>query len=209
MLLDTPSQPETAMPPSKRDELIDAAMRVFHRNGFHSSGLDLILQEGGVSRMTLYNHFKSKDDLIVAALERRDEIFAAQMMEFVEKVGADPRERILAVFDFHESWFNQDDYCGCMFINASSEFADPASGARKVAARTKRALITYLAGLCRDAGIDNPEQVAEQLNLLLEGAIVTAKILGQSDEDPDDTSAIARLARSTAEGILGAAAPVH
>ena len=84
------------MPPSRREDLVDAAMRVFYRHGFHASGLDRILEEGGISRMTLYNHFKSKDELIVAALRRRDEIFRNRMMKFVESRAKAPLDRLLA-----------------------------------------------------------------------------------------------------------------
>ncbi len=96
--------------PSRRDELIDAAMRVFYRCGFHASSLDDIQKEGGISRMTLYNHFKSKDELILAAMRRRDEIFRNRLMKFVESASKEPRERIAAVFDFHEQWFSGEEF---------------------------------------------------------------------------------------------------
>ena len=111
------------MPPSRRDDLIDAAMHVFYKHGFHASSLDDIQREGGISRMTLYNHFKSKDELVVAAMRHRDEIFRNSLMKFVESKAKTPRERLLAVFDFHEEWFTGNEFCGCMFINASAEFS--------------------------------------------------------------------------------------
>lgn len=193
------------MPPSKRDELIDAAMRVFYRGGFHASGLDKILIEAGISRMTLYNHFKSKDDLIVAALRRRDEIFRNNMMRFVESATADPLGRILAVFDFHEQWFTGKEFFGCMFINASAEFADPHSAVRRVASDHKREIIRYLAELCQQAGLANPGTMAEELNLLIEGSIVNAQVIGQVGADGACTADSARRARGMAQRLIDTA----
>lgn len=179
-------------------------MRVFYRHGFHACGLDRILEEGGISRMTLYNHFKSKDEVIVAALRRRDEIFRNRMMKFVEAGARSPRERLLLVFDFHEQWFNEPDFCGCMFINASAEFSDPKSAPRLIAAEHKRAIVRYLVELCRESGLAQPECLADQLNILLEGAIVTARVVGQVDNGGSDPGAAARLAREMARTIIEA-----
>lgn len=192
------------MPPSRREELIDAAMRVFYRNGFHASGLDRILEEAGISRMTLYNHFKSKDEVIVAALRRRDEIFRNRMMKFVDSKARSPRERLLAVFDFHEQWFKEPEFCGCMFINAAAEFNDPTSAPRLVAADHKRAIVRFLLELCRKSGFAQPEHIADQLNILLEGAIVTARVVGQVENGGSDPGASAKLARDMARRIIEA-----
>lgn len=190
------------MPASKRDELIDAAMRVFYRHGFHASGLESILEEGGISRMTLYNHFKSKDELILAALRRRDEIFRNRMMKFVEAGATSPRDRLLAVFDFHEQWFTGKEFCGCMFINAAAEFADPKSAVRELAAEHKRAIVRYLTDLCRQSGFAEPSHIADQLNLLLEGAIVSAQVVGQVQNGGADPGAPAKLAKEMARRIM-------
>ncbi len=190
------------MPPSRRDELVDAAMRVFYRHGFNASGLESVLQEGGISRMTLYNHFKSKDELIVAALHRRDEIFRNRMMKFVESKAESPRERLLAIFDYHEQWFAGDEFCGCMFINACAEFGDPACDIRQVAAEHKHAIVRYLAQFAQQEGFEDPQHVAEQLNLLLEGAIVSAQVVGQVRDRGAGLGSEAKLAREMAQIIL-------
>ena len=190
------------MPPSRRDELIDAAMRVFYRHGFHASSLDDILEDAGISRMTLYNHFKSKDELIVAAMRRRDEIFRNRLMKFVESKAKSPRDRIAAVFDFHEEWFAGDEFCGCMFINASAEFSVPDSAPRRLASEHKLAIVRYLRELGAAAGIANAEETAEQLNLLLEGAIVGARVVGQVENGGADPGSYARLAKAMALTVL-------
>jgi AcrR family transcriptional regulator len=177
-------------------------MKVFYRNGFHCTGLDMILKESGISRMTLYNHFKSKDELIVAALRRRDELFRNGLMKFVEGASRDPVERIYAVFDFHEQWFNDEDFKGCMFINVSAEFCDAESPARRVSADHKIECVRYLTKLCEDAGLDEPSEAAERINLLLEGAIVTAYLQGKTGGNDSTPSEAARRARSMASSIL-------
>lgn len=190
------------MPPSRRDELIDAAMRVFYRHGFHASSLDDILKEGGISRMTLYNHFKSKDELILAAMRRRDEIFRNRLMKFVDAKAKTPRDRIAAVFDFHEAWFTGDEFCGCMFINASAEFSIAESAPRRLAAEHKQAIVRYLRELCEAAELRDPADVAEQLNILVEGAIVAARVVGQVADGGADPGSAARLAKRMAIDVL-------
>jgi len=190
------------MPPSRRDDLIDAAMRVFYKGGFHASSLDDIQEEGGISRMTLYNHFKSKDELIIAAMRRRDEIFRNKLMKFVEAKANTPRERIAAVFDFHEDWFTGSEFCGCMFINASAEFSIADSAPRRIAAEHKLEIVRYLKELCESAQLPDPAQAAEELNILIEGAIVTARVVGQVNDGGNDPGAAARLAKQMAMKLL-------
>lgn len=169
------------MPASRRDHLIDTALGLFARHGFHATGIDRILAEAGVAKMTLYNHFRSKDELILAVLRRRDERFRNWFVRAVEHRAADARGRLLAIFDALEEWFGREDFTGCMFINAAAEFsgiADPIQGA---AAEHKRLVAGYLAGLAEEAGAKDPERLAFELSLLLDGAIVCAHVCGVSD----------------------------
>jgi AcrR family transcriptional regulator len=197
------------MPPSRREELVETAMRVFCLHGFHASGVERVLDEGGFSRMTLYHHFKSKDELIIAAMRRRDEIFRNRMMRFVETGAETPQERLLAVFAFHERWFGERDFRGCMFINAAAEFGDAQSAPRRVAAEHKIAIVRYLRELCEQDGFANPDQIAGQLNILIEGAIVTAQVVGQVQGGGSDPSASAKVAKEMARTILESAPRVN
>jgi AcrR family transcriptional regulator len=190
------------MPPSRREELIDAAMRVFYRNGFHNTGLDMILSESGISRMTLYNHFKSKDELIVAALRRRDELFRNRMMKHVESASQDPIARLLAVFDWHADWFRDPDFSGCMFINASAEYADLESPMRRVSAEHKLEVVRYLVELTKAAKADDPGELAQELNLLLEGAIVNVHVVCRVGNNPHTVDETADRARRLAEQLI-------
>ena len=108
---------------SRRDELVDTALRLFYTRGFNATGIDKILAEAGGAKMTLYKHFRSKEELILAALNRRDEQFRNWLMGEMEKASPRPRERLLAMFDALEDWFNGRafkglGFNGCAFINA-------------------------------------------------------------------------------------------
>ena len=196
------------MPPSRRDELVEAAMNIFYRNGFHNTGLDQIQKESGISKMTLYNHFKSKDELIVAALRRRDEIFRNQLMKFVDSSSKNPIERLMAVFDYHEYWFNQDTFQGCMFINASAEFCDCNCPSRRVSAEHKLEIVRFLQELCELADLSHPIELSEQLNLLLEGAIVNAHVVGNVCNNEHTPSDAIHRAMSMAKRLIKDAQPV-
>ncbi len=123
---------------SRRDHLIDTAIRLFNRDGFHATGIDAILAEAGVAKMTLYNHFKSKDDLIVAALEVRDERWMAWFRGDLNRRARTPERRLLLIFELLGEWFGQPDFRGCMFINAASEYCGLDPRIAEVSARHKQ-----------------------------------------------------------------------
>jgi AcrR family transcriptional regulator len=97
---------------SKRDVIVAAALRLFYRHGFNATGIERIIKEAGVSKKALYNHFKSKDELVLATLRQRDELFRNNLMRETERLGSTPRERLLSVFDVHHQWFQQKDFSG-------------------------------------------------------------------------------------------------
>ena len=184
---------------SRRDELVDTALRLFYAQGFHATGIDKVLAEAGVAKMTLYKHFRSKDELILAALHRRDEQFRNWLMGEMERASADPRERLLAMFDALEEWFEGGaftglGFSGCLFINAAGEFGDADHPAHRSSCEHKRLIVDYLTKLCTEAGAADPQGLAEQLALLKEGAIVTAQVRGMPEA--------AKTAKAMAQGLL-------
>jgi AcrR family transcriptional regulator len=185
------------MASGKRDHLVETALDLFYKAGFHATGIDKILETAGVARMTLYNHFKSKDELIVAALRRRDEKFRYWFMRAVERFANKPQDRLLAIFDALEEWFTGDEFSGCMFINASAEFADAEDPIHMVAAEHKHFILRYLQDLAAETGVAEPEELANELMLLMEGSIVMAYVAG-------DQQTAAR-ARRAAQKLLSAA----
>jgi AcrR family transcriptional regulator len=163
---------------SKREQIVSVALKLFYQNGFHATGIDRIIKEAQVSKKTLYNHFKSKDELVLAALRKRDELFRNNLMRNTERLSSTPKEQLLSVFDALGEWIQEKTYKGCMFINASAEFSDVDSPSHILSAEHKRLVKEYIRDLAIKAGMNNPEELSQQLNLLIEGAIVDAHVCG-------------------------------
>lgn len=160
----------------RRERLLETATELFYKHGYHATGIDRILAEAGVAKMTLYKHFRSKDELILAVLRRRDETFRNWLMREVDRRGASPRERLLVLFDVLRDWFRKNEYRGCMFINAGAEYGAPDSAIRAAACEHKRLLRGYIEQLARDAGATDPAELASGLSLLANGATVAAQL---------------------------------
>ena len=188
------------MRPSKRDELIQKAFVTFYKHGFHATGMDLLAAETGISKTSMYNHFRTKEDLILAVLRYRDESFRNWMVRRVEALATTPKEQLIATFDVLGEWFAQPEFRSCMFIKASGEYPDADDPIHAQSAEHKRLLFAYVQNLAKKAGASDPDELARQLMLLKEGAIVTAH-LGHS-EDP------VRDAKNVARKLVDAAIPV-
>ncbi|MEO1130781.1 MAG: TetR/AcrR family transcriptional regulator [Planctomycetota bacterium] len=164
-----------------REQLVEAATRVFGQEGFNASGIDRVLREAGVARQTLYHHFRSKDDLIVAALRRGDERFRTSLARSVERITDDPCARLLALFDVLQEWFRSDDFKGCIFSGACAEFAEADHPAHAVACEHKRLVRGYVrelvdaAAAARDVEVD-ADSVTDALRLLMDGATAQATV---------------------------------
>ena len=185
------------MPSSKREQLVDTAIELFCRDGFHATGIDKILAESGVAKMTLYKHFKSKDELILAALHKRDEIFRNMFMHAIESRAKEPRARLLAVFDALEEWFLTREFSGCMFVNAAAEYPEMDCSIHNACAENKRLIVNYINDLAREAGAKDAETLGKGLTLLMEGAVVLYYVGNQKDT--------AEQAKKSAEMLLTAA----
>tara|TARA_R110000868_G_scaffold57261_4_gene176992 strand:- start:48 stop:665 length:618 start_codon:yes stop_codon:yes gene_type:complete len=160
----------------RREQLIDTAIDLFAKHGFHATGIDRILAVSGVSKKTLYRHFRSKDELILAALRKYDGLFRNNFMREVESRGTTPKERLLAVFDAARAWFEDNSFYGCVFINAVGEFSDPDTPIRHICKEFKSLIRGYIEQQCRALGVADAGALAEELSILLEGATVTAQV---------------------------------
>ncbi|WP_405741142.1 TetR/AcrR family transcriptional regulator [Streptomyces sp. NBC_00028] len=178
-----------------RERALDAAEELFYGRGIQSVGMDDIRGASGVSLKRLYQLFPAKEQLVVAYLERRDVRWRGRLAAHVER-HPDPEERILAVFDWLESWFGEDGFRGCAWINSYGELGARSAPVASQVRAHKGAFREYLAALVADAGL--PGTVAGQLFLLAEGAMVTAGITG--------SAAPAREARGAAQVLVRAAA---
>lgn len=182
------------MATSKRDHLVEAALKLFYRDGFHATGIDKILAESGVAKMTLYKHFKSKDELILAVLRQRDKLYRNDFMRDVERRTKVPRERLLAIFDTLGDWFSSRTFSGCLFINAAAEYPEPDDPIHMACAEHKRLVLKYVKELATAAGAKDPETLARNLSLLMEGAVISFYVANQADA--------AKQARIAAESLL-------
>ena len=169
------------MATTTRQILIDAAYELFGREGFHTVGLDRILADAGVSKQTFYNHFQSKDDLILAVLDMRHHAETRTLAELFAKMGGeDPRDRLYALFDVFEAWFNLPSFRGCIFLTAAAEFPVPHDPAHRAAAAHARAFVDHLHELATLAGADDPKSLAEQFAVLAEGIVAFRHVTGDA-----------------------------
>lgn len=178
---------------AKRDRLIEVAADLFYRNGIHATGVDRILAEASVAKMTLYKHFKSKEDLIIAAFERSEKEWREWFVSAVEGRAIEPKAKLLAIFDALEEYFDRDGWNGCPFIKASSEFPDLENPVHRVAAHHQKMTRAYLTDIAAEAGAPDPGALAAQLHVLLEGAIATAQLTGDTSVVKDARAAGALL----------------
>ena len=178
------------MRPTKRDELVRKALEAFYRNGFHATGMDMLVAETGISKTSMYKHFRTKEDLILAVLRLRDEYFRNWLYRRMDELADGPREQLIAMFDALEEWFDEPGYKGCMFIKASSEYQEAGHPIHKQSADHKRMLESHISELAKQAELADPDGLARQLLLLKEGAIVTAH-LGHTDNPAQDAKAAA------------------
>ena len=161
---------------SKREQIIKTAVELFGKNGIHATGIDTIVEHSGVMKKTLYAYFRSKEELVLAALRHYDGQFRKSFMRQVEARGRTPKTRLLAIYDEGEAWFRQNKFYGCMFINAVGEHSDPDTSLRYVCSDFKRMMAEFIQDLCTKMGARNSQHLAEELALLFEGAIVTAQV---------------------------------
>lgn len=166
---------------STRDRIIHAAVDLFYRDGFHSVGLDRILTEAGVTKTTFYNHFESKEQLVMEALRAHDRWWRETFVKMLKEHGGDdPRARLHALAEVVRILSEMENYNGCFFINVAVEFPLPHDPAHIAAAEHKEQMEMIVRDLALRAGAANPIELAEELCLLLEGGYVTQQITRRS-----------------------------
>jgi AcrR family transcriptional regulator len=174
----TDAQPETARGRANRnarERILVAAYDLFAHRGIQAVGIDAIIERSGVARQTLYRHFSSKQALVLAFLERREELWTKDWLQGeVEQRSADPEKRLLAVFDVFDGWFRTPGFEGCSFINVILEFTDPADPVHQAGASYLMKIRNFLEDLARRAGIADAENFARQWHILMKGSIVAA-----------------------------------
>ena len=187
-------------PSNARERILEMAYRLFSRHGIRAVGVDTIIAHSNVAKMTLYRHFPSKDDLVLAFLERREELWTRGLVQKgVEERASAPAEKLLAIFDVFDEWFQREDFDGCSFINVLLEFAGDTENRIFSASVDHLANIrTFVRGLASEAGIKDPDDFARQWHILMKGCIVAA---GEGDKQA------ARRAKEVATMLLARELP--
>ena len=164
-----------------RERLLAAAYDLFSAHGVQAVGVEAIIERSGVARQTMYRHFRSKQDLVLAFLQRREELWTRDWLQGeVRRRATAPGERLLAIFDVFDGWFRRPDFEGCSFINVMLEHPDQANPINRAATLQLARIREFLAGLARDAGIAAPDAFAREWHILMKGSIVAA---GEGDQD--------------------------
>lgn len=173
------------MRPNKRDELVRKALEVFYARGFHATGMDTLVRETGVSKTSMYKHFRTKDDLITAVLQLRDDNFRSWLYRRMEELAQTPADQLRAMFTALSEWFEQPEFAGCMFVKASAEFQDHAHPVYRQSTEHKQLILKHLEDLATQAGAHEPATLARQLLTLKEGAIILASMSVTADPASD------------------------
>jgi AcrR family transcriptional regulator len=168
-----------------QDRILGTASRLFYERGVRAVGVDLVVQEAAVAKTSLYRYFPTKDDLIVAFLEREDLEFWAQWDSVAEQYTDDPAGEL----DAHMRWIGErlarSNYRGCPQINVAAEFAEQDHPARQVSQRHMQALRRRLQDIAKRLKVARPRPLAAQLAVLVNGAFVSSALLS-----PDETAAV-------------------
>lgn len=164
-----------------RLRLLEAADRLFYRDGTRAVGIDRVIAEAGVAKMTLYTHFPSKDELILAVLQYREERVLEFFRSSMERHAGRTKDRLRAFFAALKDWFESPGFRGCAFQNAAVELADSAHPGTQFVGDHKRRFADMLRGLVEESMGRRAAKVAPAVALLVEGAIITAVVQGTSD----------------------------
>jgi AcrR family transcriptional regulator len=160
--------------PDARERILDTAYELFSRRAIRDVGVDEVIEQAGVAKATLYRHFPSKDDLVIAFLERREERWTLAWVEAeARRRGTTPEEQLLAIFELFDEWFQRDDFEACSFINVLLEMG-PAHPAGRASARHLASIRTVVGRLAEEATLRDPASFAHSWHILMKGSIVSA-----------------------------------
>ena len=177
-----------------RERIMDAAYELFSRHGIRAVGIDRIVAESGVAKMSLYRHFASKADLVVAFLDLRADRWTRDWLEAeIARLATTPEGRLLALFDAFDEWFHQDGFDSCAFMRTLLEVPDADDPIHQAAAHQLEVVRTMIEAQAEQAGAPDPETTSYQLQGLMMGSIVSAT---RGDRDA------ARRARAVGQLVL-------
>ncbi len=162
-----------------RERILAVAAELFYRHGIRAIGVELIAESAGTNKMTLYRHFTSKDELVAEYLRRLAEKASASWDRLAVQHPANPRAQLRGWLEDMAAHVASGDERGCPLANAAVELPDKDHPARRVIEAFKTAQRQRITDLCAAAELAQPELLADELFLLLEGARVTAQSMGR------------------------------
>lgn len=160
-----------------KDKVFQTAARLFYQHGYRAIGVDTLAAESGIGKMTLYRHYPSKDDLIVAYLRDSDELFWRNFEE-ITKNAPTPRAKLLAFFESLQNYISTPACYGCPFLNVVTEYPETDYPGHQVAIEHKQSVRARFRQLAKEAGARKPDVLADQLFLLMDGAYMAARMFG-------------------------------
>ena len=180
-----------------RDRILRTASSLFYQRGVRAVGVDLVVEEAGVAKTSLYRHFRTKDDLIAAFLRGEDEDFWNHWNGVAGRHKTDPAAELKAHLDWIAERVGRPNYRGCPQLNVAAEFPDSDHPARKVATAHKQERRRRLKGIAERLRVKRPDELAGQLSLLINGAFVSSQVFSPGEEGP--------LLQATAQALIVAA----
>jgi AcrR family transcriptional regulator len=174
---------------SARGRLLSAATHLFCKNGINATGIDAIISEAGTAKTTLYKLFGSKTNLVHAVLETEGKQWREWFIGAIESGGGNAQTKLIRIFPALKDWFRQERFYGCPFINAVAEHDKDQKQLRAIALRHKKIVLSHIEKLAGEMGAAEPEVLAHQLALLMDGAIVAAMVT--RDPGVADTAGLA------------------
>src|SRR5712691_6757743 len=185
-----PSQMLSSPEPEVRRRILDSAYDLFSERGVRDVGIDEVIEKADVAKATLYRHFPSKEELVLAFLQRREQRWTYEWLAAdAKRRGSTPQGQLLAIFDVFDEWFRRDDFEGCSFINILLEMG-PGHPLGTASASHLENIRSFLRSLAAQAGIADPEAFARTWHILMKGSIVAAM-----EGDPEAAQRAKSLAR--------------
>ncbi|WP_457969204.1 TetR/AcrR family transcriptional regulator [Acinetobacter calcoaceticus] len=177
----------------KKADIIQVATNLFGQYGYHAIGIDLIIREAKVSKKTLYNHFPSKENLIIEVLKKRDKDCFISLSTLLIEENL-PLEKLKLIFEWHDQWFNQETFTGCLFARAASEFPDKDEEIHKIAIKQKEQLtLTVKRILEQIVSQEKANSIAPIIIMLLDGATLSAQVVGNKNSAKDAWEIVQKL----------------
>jgi AcrR family transcriptional regulator len=191
------TRPRRGAPPKgeagARERILATANELFYRDGIHATGVDTVVERSGVSKTSLYRVFRSKDELVAAFATERNRSFWAWWDRVEERHAEDPRALLEALLSGLAKRIGDSAYRGCPFLNLATELPDPKHPGRIVAQVNKEEMRRRLATIVAELGASDPDRVASQMALLINGAMVTSLVAVSADLSDELVDAAMKL----------------